>query len=276
MHVKTQGLVLRETNYKEADKILTVLTREGGKRTVKARGCRRKNSPLAASAQLLVWSDMTLFAYRDRLTLNEAEALELFWGVRADVEKLALASYFAEVTEAVAEEGRPDPALLSLTLNSLYALDKLQRPLPLVKAAFELKLLCVAGYEPLLDACAVCGRAEPRGAPAGPDARGSSTAPPAAWETGAPGAWTPPVWPPCATWSTGTPSGSSPSPWRRPPWAGWPPPARTSCSSSWTGASPPWIFTAVSRRMGPEHADCLPEHAPLNPCLWRDRYDRLV
>ena len=152
MHVKTQGLVLRETNYKEADKILTVLTREGGKRTVKARGCRRKNSPLAASAQLLAWSDMTLFAYRDRLTLNEAEALELFWGVRADVEKLALASYFAEVTEAVAEEGRPDPALLSLALNSLYALDKLQRPLPLVKAAFELKLLCVAGYEPLLDA----------------------------------------------------------------------------------------------------------------------------
>lgn len=54
MHITTQGLVLRETSYKEADKILTVLTREGGKRTVKARGCRRKNSPLAASAQLWV------------------------------------------------------------------------------------------------------------------------------------------------------------------------------------------------------------------------------
>ena len=65
MHIVTQGLVLRETNYKETDKILTVLTREGGKRTVKARGCRRRNSPLAASAQLLVWSDMTLFEYRD-------------------------------------------------------------------------------------------------------------------------------------------------------------------------------------------------------------------
>ena len=143
MHIKTQGLILRETNYKEADKILTVLTREGGRRTVKARGCRRKNSPLAASAQLLVWSDMTLFDYRDKLTLNEAEPLELFWGVRSD------------------EEGRPDQALLSLVLNSLYALDKLKKPLPLVKAAFELKLLCVAGYEPLLDACAVCGEEEP-------------------------------------------------------------------------------------------------------------------
>ena len=162
MYVKTQGLILRETNYKEADKILTVLTREGGKRTVKARGCRRRNSPLAASAQLLAWSDMTLFAHRERFTLQEAEPLDLFWGVRADVEKLALASYFAEAAGAAAEEGRPDPALLSLALNSLYALDKLRKPLPLVKAAFELKLLCVAGYEPLLDACAVCGDPQPR------------------------------------------------------------------------------------------------------------------
>ena len=45
MHVVTQGLVLREVSYKETDKILTVLTREGGRRTVKAQGCRRKNSP---------------------------------------------------------------------------------------------------------------------------------------------------------------------------------------------------------------------------------------
>lgn len=162
MHIKTQGLVLRETAYKETDKILTVLTREGGKRTVKARNCRRRNSPLAAAAQLLVWSDMTLFEYRDYFTLNEADSLEQFWGVRADMDKLALCSYFAEVVEAVAEEGRADPELLSLILNSMYALDKLNKPLSLVKAAFELKLLCVAGYEPLLDACALCGSDTPK------------------------------------------------------------------------------------------------------------------
>ena len=163
MHIQTQGLVLRETNYKEADKILTVLTREGGKRTVKARGCRRKNSPLAASAQLLVYSDMTLFEYRDYYTLNEADSLDQFWGVRSDVEKLALGSYFAEVAEAAAPEGVPDRGLLPLVLNALYALDKLRKPAALVKAAFELKLLCLAGYEPMLDACAVCGLPEPEG-----------------------------------------------------------------------------------------------------------------
>ena len=102
MHISTQGLVLREVNYKESDKLLTVLTAEGGKRTVKARGCRRKGSPLAAAAQLLVYSDMTLFEYRDYFTLNEAESLQQFWRVRSDLERLSLASYFAEVMEAVA------------------------------------------------------------------------------------------------------------------------------------------------------------------------------
>lgn len=161
MHIVTQGLVLREVNYKESDKILTVLTREGGKRTVKAQGCRRKGSRLAASAQLLVWSDMTLFEYKDYWSLNEAESQEQFWGLKKDVEKLALGSYFAEVAETVAEEGRSDPDLLSLILNSLYALDKLQKPQALVKAAFELKLMCLTGYEPMLDACAACGVENP-------------------------------------------------------------------------------------------------------------------
>ena len=161
MHVVTKALVLREVNYKESDKILTVLAQGQGKRTVKARGCRRRNSPLAAPAQLLVWSDMTLFDYRDYWSLNEASTLEEFRGVRADLEKLALGSYFAEVTEAVAEEGVETPGLLPLILNSLYALDKLRKPTALVKAAFELKLACLAGYEPLMDACAVCGEKMP-------------------------------------------------------------------------------------------------------------------
>lgn len=161
MHVVTKALVLREVNYKESDKILTVLTQGQGKRTVKAPGCRRRNSPLAAPAQLLVWSDMTLFDYRDYWSINEASTLEEFRGLRGDLEKLALGSYFAEVTETVAEEGVETPGLLSLILNALYALDKLNKPLVLVKAAFELKLACLAGYEPLLDACAVCGAPEP-------------------------------------------------------------------------------------------------------------------
>lgn len=161
MHITTQGLVLREVNYRDSDKLLSVLTAEGGLRTVRARGCRKRNSPLAAAAQLLVYSEMTLFEYRDHVSLNEAESLQQFRRVRSDPELLSLGSYFAQVMETISVEGRADPAALSLILNSLYALDKLNKPQALVKAAYELRLMCVEGYEPLVDACAVCGRSQP-------------------------------------------------------------------------------------------------------------------
>lgn len=161
MYQTTQGIVLRETNYKEADKILTVLTRDFGKLTVKSRACRRKNSKLAAGSQLLVYSDLTLYQRGAYTLLSEADPQQQFWKLRGELELLAAASYFAEVTEHSAQEGESCPELLSLLLNSLYALDTLEKPTALVKAAFELRLLCLMGYEPRLEGCAVCGREQP-------------------------------------------------------------------------------------------------------------------
>ena len=130
---------------------------EAGRLTASARGCRRKGSPIAAGSQLLVWSDVVLHEYRGRWTVQEAAVDREFRGMREDLEKFSLGCYFAEVTELLVVEGLPCPELLSLLLNSLHALDRLDRPLGLVKAAFELRAMCLAGYEPLLDACAVCG-----------------------------------------------------------------------------------------------------------------------
>lgn len=160
MHTVTHALVLREVDYKESDKILTVLTAENGKMTLSARGCRKKNSPLAASCQLLVWSEMTLYEYQGRWSIKEASAERRFEGVRNDLDKLSLACYIAEMIQVLAVEELPAPDLLSLTLNSLHALDKLDYPLAQIKAAFELKAMCLAGYEPALEACGMCG-AEP-------------------------------------------------------------------------------------------------------------------
>ncbi len=157
MHLTTKALVLREVNYKESDKILTVLTAEEGKLTVSARGCRKKGSALAAASQLLVWSEMTLYEYQNRWAVKEAVIERRFDPVRSDLEKLALASYFAEVTETLAEEGQPEPELLSLTLNCLHGLEKLNLPLRHIKAAFEWKVMALAGYEPMAEGCAICG-----------------------------------------------------------------------------------------------------------------------
>lgn len=157
MHCTTKALVLRGVDYKESDKILTLLTQDMGKVTVSARGCRKKSSPLSAGCQLLCWSEFVLFQHQGRWTVKECSAANEFRGMRTEVEKYALGCYFAEVAELLSVEDLPTPELLALVLNSLYALDRLDRPPALVKAAFEWKAMCLAGYEPLLDACAVCG-----------------------------------------------------------------------------------------------------------------------
>ena len=162
MHTTTKALVLRAVDYKESDKILTLLTAGQGKLTASARGCRKKGSQIAAGCQLLCWSEMVLYDYKNRWQVKETATERQFQGVRTDIEKLALACYFAEVTEVLAVEGLPCPELLSLILNSLHALDKLDKPLKQVKAAFELKALCLAGYEPMLEGCAVCGAETPK------------------------------------------------------------------------------------------------------------------
>lgn len=156
-----EGVVLRETDTKETDKILTVLTKTEGKLAVIARGARRKNSRIAAASQLLVYSEMTLFQRGNWSILDEASTLELFPGVRQDIELLALGSYFAEMTELLTEEEVPAPQVLSLLLNALYALGTLHKEQKQVKAAFELRLLTLAGFEPFLERCAVCGREAP-------------------------------------------------------------------------------------------------------------------
>lgn len=161
MHITTKALVLRGVDYKESDKILTLLTSDMGKLTASARGCRKKGSSIAAGCQLLCWSEMVLYEYQGRWVVKEANTDRQFRGVREDLEKLALACYLAEVTEVLAVEGLPSPELLSLILNSLHGLEKLNKPQLLIKAAFELKAMCLAGYEPLLDGCAVCGAETP-------------------------------------------------------------------------------------------------------------------
>lgn len=157
MYLTTKALVLRVTDYNDRDALLTVLTEEHGKLTVKARGLRRKNSPLVAPCQLLAFAEFTLFEYRGQHTINEAHSIELFQGLRRDLTKLSLGTYFAQAAELLSQEDLPNPELLSLVLNCLYALDKLEKPETLVKAVFELRAASIAGYTPNLFGCHSCG-----------------------------------------------------------------------------------------------------------------------
>ena len=157
MYLTIRAIVLRVTDYKDHDALLTVLSRDHGKLTIKARGLRRKNSPLIAPCQLLAYGEFTLLEYKGMYTINEAHSVELFQNLRRDLTKLSLGTYFAQVAEVLSQEDLPNPELQALLLNSLYALSALDLPESKVKTAFELRAACLAGYAPDLFGCHTCG-----------------------------------------------------------------------------------------------------------------------
>lgn len=161
MYLTIQAIVLRVTDYNDRDALLTVLSRDHGKLTVKARGLRRKNSPLIAPCQLLAYGEFTLFEYRGQYTVNEAHSIELFQPLRRDLGKLSLGIYFAQVADVLSQEDMPNPELQSLLLNCLFALSRLNEPERKVKAVFELRAASLGGYMPDLFGCHICGSQTP-------------------------------------------------------------------------------------------------------------------
>ena len=161
MYLTIQGIVLRVTDYNDRDALLTLLTRRHGKLTVKARGLRRKNSPLTAPCQLLAYGEFTLFEYRGQYTINEAHSIELFSSLRRELTKLSLGTYFAQVAEVLSQEDLPNPELQSLLLNCLYALSNLKIPERQIKSVFELRAACLSGFTPDLFGCHICGSQTP-------------------------------------------------------------------------------------------------------------------
>ena len=152
-----RALVLRDARYKEADKILTLLSAEKGKITVKARGALRKSSKIAAASQTLCFSEFTLFGNRGRWTVNEASSAEQFLGLRDDIAAFALGAYFADMLDTVCAEDVPASGALSLALNALYALSRGLYTQEHIKSVFELRLMSLEGFRPETDFCGVCG-----------------------------------------------------------------------------------------------------------------------
>ncbi len=161
MYVTTRALVLRAADYKESSRMLTLLTESDGKISAAAKGVRRKNSKLAAAAQLYAFSEVTLSHSGGRWYLNEGNALELFPGIGLSIENLALAAYFSELLEAVCREDIPEPELLRLALNTFFALSEGKKSPTLIKAAFEMRLMCQSGYAPPLEGCPACSNPDP-------------------------------------------------------------------------------------------------------------------
>lgn len=160
MRTNTDGLILKEQNIGEKDKLVTVLTRHNGLVRAFVRGAKSVKNRKNSSTGMFCYSKLSLYKTKDTYIIDEAEPIELFFELRSDLEKLALAQYFSELVLTLVQEDEPAEEYLRLILNSLHFLAKDKMPNEQVKAITELRIMCIAGFMPNLIACDRCGEYE--------------------------------------------------------------------------------------------------------------------
>lgn len=156
--LKTRGIVIREVSIGEADKIITIFSRNRGRISALARGGKRPKSKLAAASQLMCYGEYMLYSGKELYTVNSCEVIEPFYEIRNDMVKLTYAAHFMDIVFEIAQENLPAPKLLQLLLNSLHMLSKTEKQPALISRIFELRALVTAGYAPHVRHCMNCGQ----------------------------------------------------------------------------------------------------------------------
>ena len=158
-YLTTRAIVLRFANYRDHDRMLTLLSPEHGRLDVLSRGCRRPKSALLTGSELFVHGEYVLYrrgdSEGDRLCSCAVE--ETFYPLRLDAYRLTCASYLMGLSQTAAQPDEAAGELYALLLKGLYHLAYLPDEPPLgVVTAFLMLYACLLGYRPRLNHCVRC------------------------------------------------------------------------------------------------------------------------
>ena len=155
---KATALVVRGTDWSESSRIVTLWTREFGKVRGLAKGARRLKSNFEVALDLLTLCSIVLLRKSSGSLdlLTEAQVVERFGRLRADLPALYAGYYVAELLADWTEENDPHPLLFDEACAALRELGTSKETTGPRLVRFELVLLRELGYRPVLDACAVC------------------------------------------------------------------------------------------------------------------------
>ena len=156
---RIDAIVLHRSDVGEADRLLTVLTRDHGKLRVNAKGARKVGSRKSGHVELFTRSKMLIAKGRGDIDIvAQAEIVEAYRGLREDLTRSTYAHYAVELVDSFAEEGTEQPELFDLLAEALSWVSTTSN-LGLAARYFELRLLTLAGFQPQVFFCA--DRGEP-------------------------------------------------------------------------------------------------------------------
>lgn len=154
----TNALVLNYTNYRDNDRMVTLLSPTLGRIDAIARGCRKVKSPLMNATERFCAGEFTLVENKGRYTLTLCQINESFFPLREDVDRLTAGAYFLHLLIQAALPGQPCEEMFMLALKALAYLAYGDLPVPMVVMGFELHYLDLLGQAPRVDSCLNCGK----------------------------------------------------------------------------------------------------------------------
>lgn len=154
---RVEAVVLRHADWGEADRLLTLYTRERGKLRAVAKGARRIRSRKAGHLEPFTRVTLQLARGRDLPIVTQAETVDAYLPLRDDLVRTATASTVVELLDRFAyEDGSESLDLFRLLSDTLHRVATLADPWVAVRY-YEVQVLDFLGYRPQLSECANCG-----------------------------------------------------------------------------------------------------------------------
>lgn len=152
---KTEGIIIKRRDFKDADRIITVLTPNYGKLVIRANGIRKIPSKRSAHVELLNHCTLSLYQGSAFPVLTEAQTLDSFFMIKEDLQKIGLAYHFCELIDGLCPEGQENRAVFDLLKDMLLWITNYELRITEERGAdelirmvrnFEVELLSLLGY----------------------------------------------------------------------------------------------------------------------------------
>ncbi len=153
---KAEAIVIRRTNLGEADRIVTLFTRDQGKLAAVAKGARKPKSRFGGRLELFTHVRVLLAVGRTLDVVSQVEVIDPFASLRESLTRVGYASLVAEAVDRATADREPSPEIFSLVRTSLELIRDGDDHLAAIWFAGQ--LLLAIGYGPIFERCVVCGR----------------------------------------------------------------------------------------------------------------------
>ena len=158
IQTENTAIVLRRVNYRDNDRMVTLLSPSRGRIDALIRNCRKPKSHNLNAAELFSLGDYMVVETGGRMIVTSVRLIETFYPLRADYDRLTCAAWLLSLAQAVAEPEQEQRELFMLLLHTLSRLAFSDQPWKPLLSGFLLHFSACQGFKPRLNHCVLCGK----------------------------------------------------------------------------------------------------------------------